>query len=86
LKRYRSGIPSTSAHALPLLDRVDELIRRDRREGDPKPVVIHLLRKGVPIRGFTWELPRGWAPGHKWVGIDERQDATCVRCLEIAAK
>ena len=47
---------------------------------------VHVLHHGLPLCRFTPLAPSEWPKGHKWVGLDERTDATCPRCAAVALK
>jgi hypothetical protein len=47
-------------------------------------LTVHILHHGLPLCGFSHELPRDWPPGHKWVGKDEAELATCALCQDRA--
>jgi len=47
----------------------------------PAPLQVHILWHGLPMCGFTTEIPEDWPEGHKWVSRLEREDATCENCL-----
>jgi hypothetical protein len=42
---------------------------------------VHILVAGAPLCRFSAATPQAWPPGHKWVGIDQREKATCHDCL-----
>ena len=44
---------------------------------------VHILLRGLPLCGFSYKLPVDWPPGHKWVGLDESNDATCLHCIML---
>ena len=29
---------------------------------------VHVLHKGLPLCGFTRDIPAEWPPGHSWLG------------------
>lgn len=41
---------------------------------------VHILRHGMPLCGFSRDVPRDWPPGHLWVGLDDQTMATCLGC------
>lgn len=43
--------------------------------------VVHIMRKGYPLCGFSQSLPKFWPTGHSWVGLENKQQATCENCL-----
>lgn len=47
-------------------------------------MAIHVLVHGLPICGFSHELPCNWPLGHKWVRAEEHSDATCSSCRKLA--
>lgn len=77
------------AHAGPDQERIRGLVIAHAGEvlcdwllGDFTPVpVVHILQYGLPLCRFTPELPEGWPQGHRWVGLDERNLATCPTCI-----
>lgn len=49
--------------------------------------VIHVLHEGMPLCGFSSEVPRDWPRGHSWIGIDTMIVGgvdECVACREVA--
>jgi hypothetical protein len=50
---------------------------------DRAPPVVHILNHGLPLCRFTRDMPLHWPPGHKWVGDEERSEATCAGCIAI---
>ncbi len=48
--------------------------------GKPPPEWVHILHAGYALCRFPG-IPRDWPPGHKWVSILEKADATCPHCL-----
>ena len=45
--------------------------------------VIHVLRGGFPLCGFSLALPEKWPPGHKWVPFQDpeaRRKTSCPDC------
>ena len=44
-------------------------------------IVVHILEHGSTLCGFRYPLlPVDWPEGHKWIGRDEAETATCARC------
>lgn len=41
---------------------------------------VHILIAGFPICGFSDKVPAEWPAGHKWVGVEDRDQATCPSC------
>jgi hypothetical protein len=46
---------------------------------------VHLLHHGRTLCGFTEKAPGEWGEGHWWVGLEERENATCAPCVEGVA-
>jgi hypothetical protein len=49
------------------------------------PSVVHVLKGGYPMCGFSLALPEQWAPGNTWVSFldkDLSTHANCPDCLE----
>jgi hypothetical protein len=46
-------------------------------------MTIHILVSGIPLCGFTMELPTKWPIGHFYVREYEAEDATCQKCREV---
>lgn len=73
------------------LDVAEEIVRAARRELSQVDVlarvklqkVVHILRGGVSFCRMPG-VPKDWPPDHVWVRYEEREDATCVKCLEVA--
>ena len=49
-------------------------------------MVIHILRAGLTLCGFSREVPRDWPEGHKWVAESDEPLATCVSCKDTLSK
>lgn len=47
----------------------------------PKQDWIHILHEGLPLCGFSREVPGHWPEGHRWVRVEDAKDATCGGCL-----
>lgn len=46
-------------------------------------VNVHGLRNGLPLCGFTTDVPRDWPPEHKWSSeVDEINCAGCLRSIK----
>jgi len=47
--------------------------------------VIHILDAGLPLCGFTQDIPRDWPEGHRWIGRKEvdgyQSPPCCPRCF-----
>ncbi len=56
--------------------------------GYKDPPVIHILKHGYALCGFSNLVPALWPKGHKWVGWglhhehDIEKNATCPPCIE----
>jgi hypothetical protein len=44
-------------------------------------MIVHILHHGLPLCRFSDKPPCDWPDGHRWVGKDERMDATCAGCI-----
>jgi len=44
--------------------------------------LVHILHHGYPLCEAVNKLgiPHDWPAGHKWVCLDESDDATCADC------
>jgi hypothetical protein len=44
--------------------------------------IIHILKGGFPLCGFSLHLPEKWPPDHKWISYLDPQvhKATCDDC------
>jgi len=49
-------------------------------------VIVHILTQGLPICGFSREIPCNWPIGHKWVRPEGHSGATCGGCRRMAAE
>lgn len=51
------------------------------------PLVVHVLRAGLPLCGFSTRPPREWPPGHKWTtapaGAIRPTCETCSNMLDV---
>jgi hypothetical protein len=48
-------------------------------------VIVHILKSGLPLCGFTRDVPRDWPDGHKFVSImEDRSPANCTECIAAA--
>lgn len=47
--------------------------------------LVHILLHGYPLCDGTSKLgiPHDWPKGHKWVTVDESDDATCIDCKQV---
>lgn len=45
---------------------------------------VHVLCHGRALCGSVHGLPCNWGPGHQWVRVEERADATCSACKDAA--
>jgi hypothetical protein len=43
-------------------------------------MIFHILHYGLPLCRFSTALPCDWPEGHRWVGINKKEDATCPEC------
>lgn len=61
-----------------------------KEESMPKPkTIIHLLSEGLPLCGFSNEIPSKWDAKHSWVDADcVRNDSWnyCPQCIEKTEK
>lgn len=47
----------------------------------PVVSIVHVLHHGLPLCGFSRELPTSWPLGHVWLRAeDERHRISCGRC------
>jgi hypothetical protein len=47
--------------------------------------VVHIMRHGFPLCGFSTEAPEHWPEGHRWLRDDQaRHKITCEDCLKMA--
>lgn len=51
--------------------------------GEFDPVAVHVLHHGLPLCRFTAKVPAEWPERHKWVGMNESDDANCPICQRI---
>lgn len=50
---------------------------------DKKPeITVHILHHGLPLCGFSKDVPGKWPEGHKWTAIHRPDHSTCVGCDE----
>lgn len=45
--------------------------------------VVHVLRSGYPLCGFSLALPERWPPGHRFTSSLEPEKANCPDCKEV---
>jgi len=56
----------------------------------PGLVTMHLLSAGLPLCGFTTQMPREWPEDHMWLGLNEKDRplppgcAWCEKCQAAA--
>jgi len=44
-------------------------------------VIVHVLRYGLPMCGFTSHVPARWPDGHHWISYpDPKGESTCREC------
>lgn len=54
-----------------------------------RDAVVHVLREGFPVCGFSREVPAKWPEEHSFIGINDvnkLSDITCPHCREAARK
>lgn len=51
---------------------------------EEKAVVVHVLRQGLPLCGFSLGFPCNWPQSHSWVPLEERSLANCWTCVSAA--
>ena len=49
-------------------------------------VIVHALLYGLPLCGFSREVPGKWPDGHKWVYVEDKELLTCDGCKEALQK
>lgn len=47
-------------------------------------MIIHVLRYGFALCGFSVALPRDWPEYHRWVPLENWEQATCQWCRQAA--
>lgn len=45
---------------------------------------VHVLLCGQALCGSVHGVPKDWGPGHQWVRVEERAEATCAVCKQTA--
>ena len=55
-----------------------------RRRGGPGEQLVHVLRYGFAICGFSTAVPREWPRGDRWVDVFDWEKATCAGCRSRA--
>lgn len=58
------------------------------KHGSPSPgIVVHVLRAGLPLCGFSTRPPREWPENHKWttapIGAIAVTCETCCNMLDV---
>jgi len=53
------------------------------RERAAATSTVHVLRQGLPLCGFSTEVPANWPPGHTWTHEDDCEHVTCPECLKL---
>jgi hypothetical protein len=53
-------------------------------EEHPWPDMLHVLIQGRALCGFSMRVPGEWPKGHMWIGLEEKNLATCPDCKRIA--
>jgi hypothetical protein len=38
------------------------------------PIIVHVLFEGLPLCGFSRDVPSRWPMGHRWVSIMDREN------------
>lgn len=58
-------------------------------------MIVHVLLRGLPLCGFTRDVPARWPKGHRWATIQEATDDAyrlpsgarwCSACASSAAR
>ena len=47
---------------------------------------VHVLYHGLPLCGFSNLTPVNWEKGNLWVGVADRDKATCSTCSTLAER
>ncbi len=47
---------------------------------ESRRIIVHGLMSGLPLCGFTRELPVDWPSGHEWVDHQHVDYITCPKC------
>ena len=48
--------------------------------------VVHVLQHGLPLCGFSKDVPASWPGGHVWTSVDNVSDVTCLPCKKEAGR
>lgn len=52
-----------------------------------KKQMVHVLLYGLPMCGFTTNVPVRWPANHRWIGATEdHADVNCKGCMEAVRK
>lgn len=49
-------------------------------------MTVHLLWHGMPLCRFNPGLAGNWPAGHKWVGLNDKENRDAVDCLACASE
>lgn len=62
---------------------VDDFTQLDRNQGDVRGnyETVHILRAGLPLCRFTFDVPRDWPEGHGWTHEWDKANANCGGCV-----
>ena len=55
-----------------------------KKEIPREDCVMHGIRQGLPLCGFTSNIPIEWPDGHRWTGFPDIDNMTCEKCIEEA--
>lgn len=85
--RYREELDALTGSADEPID-LAQLLESMRRAKETT-LVVHVLRGGRPLCGFTTKPPRDWPPNHKWTtaphSVIEPNCETCANMLDVEA-
>ena len=48
--------------------------------------VVHALYHGLPLCGFSNEVPNKWPEGHQWTDVNDTGFITCTVCQRKAIR
>ena len=43
---------------------------------------VHVLQHGLPLCGFSRDVPGKWPSGHSWTYADDLRNVTCRGCID----
>ena len=60
--------------------------RINKARAKEEPQMTHILHSGLPLCGFSTDVPDNWPDGNKYVPIGSSNLSNCEECKDIKSK